>query len=156
MQSMQVTQGELCKQVAESGLNHRQSHDLGFVVILRHKTVQWTFSKFHISSLSTTNGPRRWETICKYCDAKQTGGSLPDEHGMFSTELLAVNVTVGLCLWNLSEGTFMPPRIFNFTMPYCCSHDYFYKQQQSKILKQRRHCTRRGNETLLFNKTFIK
>lgn len=46
--------------------------------------------------------------------------------------------------------------IFNSTMPCCCSHDYFYEQKQSKILKQRRCCARRGNETLLFNKKFIK
>lgn len=88
---MQVTQGELCNQIAESGLNHRKSHDLCFVVIPRHKTQELAFSKLPISFLSIINGPWRWEIICKYCDSKHTRGGLPDEHGVLSTELLGKN-----------------------------------------------------------------
>lgn len=50
----------------------------------------------------------------------------------------------------------MSPRIFNSMMPCCYFHDHFYEQEQSKILKQRRYCVRRENETLFFNKKFIK
>ena len=70
MQSMQVIQGELCNQMAESGLNHRKSHGLCLVVIPRHKTQELAFSKLPISFLSIINGPWRWEIICKYCDSR--------------------------------------------------------------------------------------
>lgn len=81
---------------------------------------------------------------------------MPDEHGVLSTQLWGINVIVGLCFWNLSEGTFLPLRIFNSTMPCSFSRDYFYEQEQSKILKQGMNRAKRENETLLFNKKFIK
>lgn len=133
-----------------------ENHDLCFVVIPRHKTLELIFfSKFHISPISIINGPWRREIICKYCNSKQTGGGLLGEHGVLSTELLGINVIVGLCFWNLSEGTFFPLRIFNSTKTRCLSHDYFHEWEQSKILKQGIYCTRREDETLLSNKKFI-
>lgn len=100
MQSTQVTQRKLCNQVAESGLNHREFHNLCFIIIPRHKNLEWTSSKFHISSLSIINDPWRWEIICKYHDSKETRGGLPDEHGILSTKLLGINVIVAVYLWN--------------------------------------------------------
>lgn len=58
------------------------------------KPKNWLFQNF-LSPLSIINGPWRWEIICKYCDSKQTGGGLPDEHGVTSIEMLGINVIVG-------------------------------------------------------------
>lgn len=110
---MQVTRGELCNQTAESGLNHRESHDLCLVVIPRHKTLGLTFSEFHLSPFFIINGPWRWEIICKYCNSKQTGGGLPDERGVLSRDLLGINVIVRWGCWTVSEGTFLAPRTSN-------------------------------------------
>lgn len=132
-----------------------ESHDLCFAVIPRHKLLELTFSEFHISSFSIINGPWRWEIICKYCNSKQTGGSLLDEHGVLSRELLGINVIVGLCFRTVSEGTFLPLRIFNSAMPRCFCHDYFYEHNQSKILEWGMCCARRENETLLYKRNLL-
>lgn len=132
-----------------------ESHDLCFAVIPRHKLLELTFSEFHISSFSIINGPWRWEIICKYCNSKQTGGGLPDEHDVLSRELLGINVIVGLCFRTVSEGTFLPLRIFNSAMPRCFCHDYFYEHDQSKILEWGMCCARRENETLLYKRSLL-
>ena len=150
---MQVNQGELCNQIAESGLNHRKSHDLCFVVIPRHKTQELAFSKLPISSfhykwpLEMGNNLQvlwfqadwRWFAWWAWRDFNRNAGH-----------------KCNCRFWNLSESTFVSPRIFNSMMPCCYFHNHFYEQEQSKILKQRRYCVRRENETLFFNKKFIK
>lgn len=135
VQNVQVTWGELCNCTAESGLNHRESHDLCFAVIPRHKLLELTFSEFHISSFFHYKWPLEMGNNLQYCNSKQTGGGLPDEHGVLSRELLGINVIVGLCFRTVSEGTFLPLRIFNSAMPRCFCHDYFYEHDQSKILE---------------------
>lgn len=97
--------------------------------------------------------PLQMAFICKGCDCKHKLGGFPNEQCVLWTEVLKIHGVVRSWLGNLSEGSLMPQRAFNPSVPCCLSSDNDpLNKQHPRKRGSKWDNARRESETILFHK----